>query len=122
MAMAADVTVVLIRHGETEWSSSGRHTSFTDVPLTARGREQARALALRLDGVNFALVLTSPRQRARDTCTLAGLAGAAEVTDDLMEWNYGAYEGRTTNEIRADVSAWTIFSGGAPGGETAQEV
>jgi broad specificity phosphatase PhoE len=122
MGLTPDVAVVLVRHGETEWSSSGRHTSYTDVPLTARGREQARALAARLDGIDFALVLSSPRQRARETCELAGLTDRAEVTDDLAEWNYGAYEGRTTADIREEVPDWTIFSHGAPGGETAGQV
>ena len=120
--MAADVTVVLVRHGETEWSSAGRHTSFTDLPLTARGREEARPLAGRLAGVRFALVLTSPRRRARETCELAGLAAPAEVDDDLAEWDYGSYEGRTTAEIRRTVPGWTIFTHGAPGGETADQV
>jgi probable phosphoglycerate mutase len=122
MVMPPDVTVVLIRHGETEWSRSGRHTSFTDVPLTARGRDEARPLADRLAGIDFALVLTSPRQRARETCELAGLGARAEVDDDLAEWNYGSYEGRTTEEIRETVPGWTIFTHGAPGGETAEEV
>lgn len=120
--MPPDVTVVLVRHGETEWSRSGRHTSFTDVPLTARGRDEARPLADRLAGIDFALVLTSPRQRARETCELAGLGARAEVDDDLAEWNYGSYEGRTTEEIRETVPGWTIFTHGAPGGETADAV
>jgi probable phosphoglycerate mutase len=122
MELTTDVQVVLVRHGETEWSASGRHTSFTDVALTSRGREQAHALAARLAGTKFALVLTSPRQRARDTCALAGLGAQAEVTDDLAEWDYGDYEGRTTEEIRAEVPGWTIFGHGAPGGETAEQV
>jgi probable phosphoglycerate mutase len=122
MLVTPDVVVVLVRHGETEWSSSGRHTSYTDVALTPTGCEQARALAARLAGVDFSLVLTSPRQRARMTCAFAGLEARAEVTDDLAEWNYGDYEGRTTEAIRAEVPGWTIFSGGAPGGETADEV
>jgi probable phosphoglycerate mutase len=122
MVMPPDVTVVLVRHGETEWSRSGRHTSFTDVPLTARGRDEARPLADRLAGIDFALVLTSPRQRARETCELAGLGARAEVDDDLAEWNYGSYEGRTTEEIRETVPGWTIFTHGAPGGETADAV
>ena len=107
---------------ETEWSSAGRHTSFTDVPLTARGREQARSLAGRLADVDFARVLTSPRRRARDTCELAGLGARAEVTDDLAEWDYGDFEGRTREEICGEVPGWTIFSGGAPDGETAHQV
>jgi broad specificity phosphatase PhoE len=122
MDLTPDVVVVLVRHGETEWSSSGRHTSYTDVPLTERGREQARALAARLAGIDFALVLTSPRHRARETCELAGLGDRAEVTDDLAEWDYGEYEGRTTAEIRDEVPGWTIFTHGAPGGETFEHV
>jgi len=114
--------VVLVRHGETEWSSSGRHTSYSDIALTAHGCEQARGLATRLEGVDFSLVLTSPRRRARTTCAFAGLDGRAEVTDDLAEWNYGEYEGRTTEQIRTEVPGWTIFRDGAPGGETAAEV
>jgi broad specificity phosphatase PhoE len=122
MVIARDVRIVLVRHGETEWSSSGRHTSFTDVALTAQGRSEARPLAARLAGIDFALVLTSPRQRARDTCALAGLGGRAEVTDDLAEWDYGAYEGQTMAEIRRDVPNWTIFSHGVPDGEAAAAV
>jgi broad specificity phosphatase PhoE len=122
MVLTPDVAVVLVRHGETEWSSSGRHTSYTDITLTDVGREQARALAARLAGIDFTLVLTSPRRRARETCDLAGLADRAEVTDDLAEWNYGNYEGRTTAEIRAEVPDWTIFTNGVPGGETADQV
>jgi len=114
--------IVLVRHGETEWSAAARHTSFTDEPLTEVGREQARALGVRLASWRFALVLTSPRSRARETCELAGLGPRAEVTDDLAEWDYGEYEGRTTAEIRATRPGWTIFSDGAPGGETAEQV
>jgi probable phosphoglycerate mutase len=120
--LSPDVTIVLVRHGETEWSSSGRHTSFTDVSLTSRGHAQAHELAARLHGIHFALVLTSPRQRARETCALAGLSEEAEVTDDLAEWNYGDYEGRTSEQIRAQVPGWTIFTHDPPGGETADEV
>jgi len=113
---------VLVRHGDTEWSSAGRHTSYSDIALTARGCDQARQVATRLAGVDFSLVLTSPRARARATCALASLQSRAEVTDDLAEWDYGEYEGRTTEEIRAEVPGWTIFRDGAPGGETADEV
>jgi probable phosphoglycerate mutase len=120
--MAALTEILLVRHGETEWSASGRHTSYTDIALTDRGRDEARDLAPVLRTEPCRLVLTSPRQRARETCELAGLGGAAEVTDDLCEWNYGAYEGRTTAEIRTEVPGWTIFGNGAPGGETAAEV
>ena len=122
MGLTKDVAVVLVRHGETEWSSSGRHTSYSDIALTARGCDQARQVATRLAGVDFSLVLTSPRARARATCALASLQSRAEVTDDLAEWDYGEYEGRTTEEIRAEVPGWTIFRDGAPGGETADEV
>ena len=120
--MAAETEIVLVRHGETEWSASGRHTSFTDIPLTDHGRAEARRLAARLRSQHFTLVLTSPRQRARETCELAGLGAIAEVTDDLCEWDYGDYEGRTTPEIREGVPGWTIFGNGAPRGETAAEV
>ncbi len=122
MAIPADVTLVLVRHGETEWSSSGRHTSVTDVPLTAHGRAEARPLATRLAGVDYAAVLCSPRRRARDTCAIAGFGDRAEIADDLVEWDYGEYEGRTTSEIRAIAPGWTIFSGGAPGGESSEHV
>ena len=116
------MTIVLVRHGETEWSASGRHTSRTDVPLTDTGRAAARRLGERLAGREFALVLTSPRSRARDTCAEAGLAGAAEVTEDLAEWDYGGYEGLTTPEIRVDRPGWLLFDDGVPGGETATQV
>jgi broad specificity phosphatase PhoE len=120
--MAADAEIVLVRHGETEWSSSGRHTSYTDIALTERGREEAAALGPRLLGRPFSLVLTSPRQRAIETCALAGLGNRAEVTEDLAEWDYGDYEGRTTAEITRAVPDWTIFSHGAAGGESASRV
>jgi broad specificity phosphatase PhoE len=123
--MDSPVEIVLARHGDTEWSHTGRHTSITDVPLTALGREQARRLgarfAERFGGIEFASVFTSPRRRARGTCELAGFEQAV-VLDDLVEWNYGAYEGRTTEEIRRDVPDWTIFSHGAPGGESVEDV
>jgi probable phosphoglycerate mutase len=109
--------VVLIRHGETEWSRSGRHTGRTDLPLTEYGEAQARALAPALAGEHFALVLTSPLTRARRTAELAGLAGV-EIDDDLVEWDYGAYEGLTTAEISAELGRpWTIFGDGVPAGE-----
>jgi broad specificity phosphatase PhoE len=111
----------VVRHGETEWSRDGRHTSVTDVPLTDEGEEAATALAPRLSEVAFDLVLTSPRRRARRTAELAGFADA-EVDDDLVEWAYGDYEGVTTAEIRGDVPDWTIWTHPVPGGETADEV
>jgi probable phosphoglycerate mutase len=120
--LTPDVAILLVRHGETEWSSSGRHTSFSDIALTPRGREQAHELSARLAGIDFSLVLTSPRSRARETCVLAGLGSDAKVTDDLAEWNYGEYEGRTTETIRAESPRWTIFQDGAPGGESSDDV
>jgi probable phosphoglycerate mutase len=114
--------VVLVRHGETEWSSSGRHTGPTDVPLTDAGRDAARALGRRLAGRSFALVLTSPLARARDTCELAGLADRAEVDPDLCEWDYGDYEGLTTVEIREHRPGWSVWTGGVPNGETVAQV
>jgi len=111
----------LVRHGATEWSRSGRHTSTTDLPLLAEGEEVARALAPRLAEVRFGLVLTSPRLRARRTAELAGFPDA-EVDDDLAEWAYGDYEGITTEEIRRTAPGWTIWTHPTPGGETAEEV
>jgi len=111
----------LVRHGETEWSRSGRHTSTTDLPLTDHGVEVARDLAPRLAGVDFDLVLTSPRQRARCTAELVGF-GDAKVDADLVEWDYGDYEGITTPEIRERVPGWTVWTHPCPGGETSQQV
>lgn len=111
----------LVRHGATEWSEQGRHTSRTDPPLTAEGQRQAAALFRPLDRQRFAVVLTSPRRRARETARLAGFAGAT-VDADLVEWDYGEYEGLTTDQIRDRDPGWTIFTGGVPGGETAEEV
>ena len=111
----------VIRHGETEWSRDGRHTSVTDLPLTEHGVEVAHELAPRLAGVEFDLVLTSPRQRARVTAELTGFPDA-EVDEDLAEWAYGDYEGITTPEIRERVPGWTVWTHGCPGGETAQQV
>lgn len=110
-----------MRHGATEWSEAGRHTSTTDVPLTPAGEDAARTIAARLQGHDFALVLTSPMTRARRTAALAGFASAA-VDDDLREWDYGDYEGVTTEEIRESVPGWTVFSHPCPGGETASQV
>ena len=114
--------VHLARHGETEWSRSGRHTGRTDVPLTTAGEAAARALADRLRGTAFARVLSSPLERARRTCALAGFAGAAEIDPDLAEWDYGLYEGRTTADIRVGRPDWDLFRDGAPGGETPDDV
>jgi broad specificity phosphatase PhoE len=118
--MTAD-EVWLVRHGETEWSRDGRHTSTTDLPLTTEGEKVAAALRDRLDDDPFGLVLTSPRQRARETARLAGHPDA-EVDADLAEWDYGDLEGRSTQEIRKTYPGWTIWSGPVPGGESAEEV
>ncbi len=118
----AQPEIWIARHGETEWSLSGRHTGRTDLPLTAAGEEKARALRETLGGRSFALVLTSPLQRAAETCRLAGYGDVAEICDDLLEWDYGEHEGRRTAEIRVDVPGWSIWDGGAPGGETAEQV
>lgn len=119
--MGDEPEVWLVRHGETEWSRDHRHTSTTDIPLTEVGVEVAHGLAERLAGVGFDLVLTSPRQRARRTAELAGFADAS-VDDDLVEWDYGDYEGITTLEIRETVPGWTVWTHPTPGGETAQQV
>jgi broad specificity phosphatase PhoE len=111
----------LVRHGETEWSRDGRHTSVTDLDLTGPGVEVARTLRERLAGTTFDLVLTSPRRRARRTAELAGFPDA-HVDDDLVEWDYGEYEGVTTAEIRETVPGWTVWTHPTPGGETAEEV
>ncbi len=116
-----DAEVWLVRHGETEWSRDGRHTSTTDLPLTAAGEQTALALRDRLADVSFDLVLTSPMQRARETASLVG-HGEAEVDPDLVEWDYGEYEGRTSAEIREEVPGWTIWSHPSPGGETPEQV
>jgi broad specificity phosphatase PhoE len=111
----------LVRHGPTEWSENGRHTSVTDLPLLPEGEQRALEVAPRLTGVAFDLVLTSPRLRARRTAELVGY-GAAEVTDDLVEWAYGDYEGLTTPQIRERVPGWTVWTHPSPGGETAEQV
>jgi len=113
--------VWLVRHGETEWARDGRHTGRTDIPLTETGRLQARDLAPRLAGHDFVLVLTSPRSRASETARLAGFDKVA-VDDDLQEWDYGDLEGLTTQEIRARMPGWSIWTGPWPGGESAREV
>jgi len=112
----------LVRHGETEWSASGRHTGRTDIPLTDEGIRQARALGRHLAGRSFALVLTSPLSRAADTCGLAGYGDVAQPSEDLLEWDYGQAEGRTTTEMRAQHPGWSVWTSGPPGGETVEEV
>ena len=114
--------VYLVRHGETEWSLNGRHTGVTDIPLTENGRKVAKLLAPVLAKENFALVLTSPLERARQTCELAGLGVRAEIDHDLMEWNYGAYEGLTPRQIHTQRPGWMIFTDGCPGGESPEQI
>jgi broad specificity phosphatase PhoE len=114
--------VYLVRHGETQWSLSGQHTGITDIPLTENGRKVAKLLEPVLANENFALVLTSPLERARKTCELAGLGERAEIDRDLMEWNYGAYEGLTPKQIHAHSAGWMLFSDGCPGGESPDQV
>ncbi|MEM7443885.1 MAG: histidine phosphatase family protein [Pseudomonadota bacterium] len=112
----------LFRHGATEWSTSGRHTGRTDLPLNFEGRQGASEVGRRMNGRPFALVLSSPLVRALDTCRLAGYGDNAEQTDDLMEWDYGDYEGRRTVDIREENPGWLLWTGGVPNGETAEQV
>lgn len=114
--------VCLARHGETAWSLAGQHTGLTDVPLTERGERDARWLGQRLAGLSFESVFTSPLQRASRTCELAGFGAAAEVERDLVEWDYGDYEGLKTAEIRARRPGWQLFRDGCPGGEQPEQV
>jgi broad specificity phosphatase PhoE len=114
--------IYLARHGETAWSVSGQHTGVTDIPLTTQGEANAARLGVRLQGLHFATILTSPLQRARRTCELAGFGSAAEVAPDLVEWNYGAYEGRRSVDIHAERPDWDLFREGGPGGESPEEV
>ena len=112
----------LARHGETEWSREGRHTGITDLPLTEQGERNAQRLRERLTGLLFVKVLTSPLQRAKRTSELAGFGGVAEVDPDLVEWNYGDYEGVRTDEIRANQPGWELFRDGCPNGESPADV
>jgi probable phosphoglycerate mutase len=114
--------IYLSRHGETDWSLAGRHTGLTDLPLTERGERNARRLGARLAGLNFAKVYTSPLQRAARTCELGGFQPVAETDCELVEWNYGNYEGRRTAEIRKERPDWQLFRDGCPGGELPNEV
>ncbi|HXW74922.1 MAG TPA: histidine phosphatase family protein [Steroidobacteraceae bacterium] len=114
--------IYLIRHGETEWSLNGRHTGASDIPLTEKGRQVARRWQPFAAERTFALVLTSPLGRARETCVLAGLGERAEIDPDLREWDYGAYEGLTPQQIRAQQPGWMIFRDGCPSGESPQQV
>jgi broad specificity phosphatase PhoE len=114
--------VYLMRHGETQWSLSGQHTGITDLPLTENGRKMAKLLGPALSKETFSLVLTSPLERARKTCELAGFGDRAEIDRDLMEWNYGEYEGLTQEQIQARAPGWMIFTDGCPGGESPEQV
>src|SRR3954451_8751185 len=114
--------IYLARHGETAWSLSGQHTGLTDLPLTERGERNARRLGRRLRGMHFVKAFTSPLRRARRTCELAGFGAAAEIDPDLVEWDYGRYEGRRTAEIHAERPDWQMFRDGCPGGESPDQV
>jgi probable phosphoglycerate mutase len=116
------VNALLVRHAETEWSKSGQHTGRTDIPLTEEGREHAHGLKSVLAGREFAAVLSSPLSRARETCELAGLGERMQLRDELMEWDYGEYEGLTTPQIREQRPDWNLWRDGCPGGETAADV
>jgi broad specificity phosphatase PhoE len=112
----------LIRHGETEWTITGQHTGRTDIPLTSRGEEEARTIGTRLRGMRFSDVFTSPLQRARRTCELAGFGADAATDADLIEWDYGEYEGRRTSDIRAENPTWDLFDDGCPKGESVEDI
>src|SRR4051812_14577492 len=116
-SLARMAELLLVRHGATEWTISGRHTSRTDLPLTENGRRRAQSLGKLLAGRSFALVLTSPLRRAVETCDLAGLGDKAQVREDLHEWDYGDYEGITTSEIHERRPGWSLWRDGAPNGE-----
>jgi len=118
MSQTAPLRLHVIRHGETEWSLSGQHTGTSDIPLTARGEDEARGLVRWLGSRSFARVLCSPRQRARRTCELAGLGSAVETAPDLAEWDYGEYEGKRSADIAKTRPGWNIFQDGCPGGES----
>ncbi len=112
----------LVRHGETEWSLSGAHTSRTDIPLTEHGRKRAEELRDYLKGTKFEAVFVSPMQRARETCAIAGFGDVAKVDDGLKEWDYGIYEGKTTKEIQAQIPGWSVWKNEIVGGETVEHV
>lgn len=116
-----DLEIWMVRHGETEWSRSGQHTGITDLPLTEAGEQAARALGRFLGRTSFDQVFTSPLQRARRTAELAGIT-KSKIDPELLEWNYGEYEGRTRAQVRADAPDWTVWKDGAPGGESPQQV
>jgi broad specificity phosphatase PhoE len=120
--MSAGTELLLVRHGETEWSLSGAHTSRTDIPLTEHGRKRAEELRDYLKGTKFAAVFVSPMQRARETCAIAGFGDVANVDDGLKEWDYGIYEGKTTKEIQAQIPGWSVWKNEIVGGEMVDHV
>lgn len=122
MSATGRARIVVVRHGETEWSLSGRHTSHTDLPLTDEGRRRAEELGRGLSEWSFALVLSSPLRRARETCEIAGFGERVEIDEDLREWEYGEYEGLTTPEIRERAPRWSLWRDGCPGGEYPADV
>ncbi|MHB8317750.1 MAG: histidine phosphatase family protein [Acidimicrobiales bacterium] len=122
MSASERAMVYVVRHGETEWSRTGRHTGRSDVVLTPHGEEQASAIGQALAGISFDTVLTSPLARAKETCRTAGYLGEAQECEDLVEWDYGDYEGLTTDEIRRSVPGWTLFDHGVIGGESPADV
>lgn len=119
---ATGLELWLIRHGETEWSLSGQHTSRTDIPLTERGEQRAQKIRDYLRGKSFSMVLCSPMQRAQETCRIAGFGDVAQIDDDLKEWDYGVYEGRTTKDIQKEVPGWSVWTNAIVGGETMDQV
>lgn len=120
--MSPGTELWLVRHGETEWSLSGAHTSRTDIPLTEHGRKRAEELRDYLQGTKFEAVFVSPMQRARETCAIAGFGDVAKVDDGLKEWDYGVYEGKTTKEIQAEIPGWSVWKNEIVGGETVEHV
>lgn len=122
MTTTSNLRLYFIRHGETAWTLTGQHTGNTDLPLTAHGEDEARELGGRLSHIAFTHVLTSPRQRARLTCELAGLGETAEIEQDLAEWDYGDYEGKQSVDIRKDRPGWNVYRDGCPGGETPVQI
>jgi broad specificity phosphatase PhoE len=120
--MKTGVELWLVRHGETEWSLSGKHTSRTDIPLTEHGKKRAVELRDYLKGTKFDAVFVSPMKRARETCAIAGFGDVAVVTDGLKEWDYGVYEGKTTREIQAEIPGWSVWKNEIVGGETVEHV
>jgi broad specificity phosphatase PhoE len=120
--MSGGTELWLVRHGETEWSLSGAHTSRTDIPLTEHGRKRAEELRDYLKGTKFAAVFVSPMQRARETCAIAGFGDVAKVDDGLKEWDYGIYEGKTTKEIQEQIPGWSVWKNEIVGGETVEHV